>query len=90
MYHDRILELKRETDLTKSRLHALFVFTERAFGQGNEMLVLVTELTGNTYGARFLAAFGSDDYAKYSEAMMLSERRNELLGQIEAELLKSD
>lgn len=46
------------------------------------MLILVTELTVSTAGAQFIATFGSPDYRKHSEELMLSERSNDIRAQI--------
>lgn len=82
-YNGKISEMKLKTDKTQSELHALFAFAEEAFGEGNEMLILVTELTRNSASARFLGMFGSPDYARHSESLMLAERRADILAQIE-------
>ncbi len=75
--------MKAETQRTKERLHGLFDFVEKAFDEGNEMLILVTELTVNTAGARFIAMFGCADYEKHNEALRLSERHEDLMHEIE-------
>ncbi len=80
----RTAALRGETEETKARLHALFCFVERAFADGNEMLILVTELTVNVSSARFIAMFGCPDYQRHNEELMLSERQ----GGIREELAK--
>ena len=75
--------LQAQTKETGSRLHHLFVFAERAFAGGNEMLVLVTELTVNDDSARFIASFGCADYQRHNEELMLSERQSRFMAQIE-------
>ena len=82
-YNGKISEMKQQTDNTQSELHALFAFAEEAFGEGNEMLILVTELTRNSASARFLGMFGSPDYARHSESLMLAERRADILARME-------
>lgn len=81
-YAARVAHLKEESQQVSGELHALFTFAEEAFGQGNEMLILVTELTVNTSSAQFIATFGSADYKKHNEELMLSERSVELREQI--------
>lgn len=76
--------MKCETGKVQARLGALFSFAEEAFGQGNETLILLTDLTGNSASARFIAAFGSPEYARLSESMMLSQRRSGLQERIAA------
>lgn len=81
-YSRQVARLKQETEGVQQALHALFAFAEEAFAEGNEMLILVTELTVNNASAQFIAAFGSPDYKKHSGELMLSERTDELKAQI--------
>ncbi len=81
-FEGRTADLRKETDRVGRELHALFAFAEEAFAEGNEMLILVTELTVNRYSAQFLASFGSPDYQKHSEELMLTQRQEELRSQI--------
>ena len=81
-YGRLVAKMKQETEAVSRELHALFSFAEEAFAEGNEMLILVTELTVNTSSARFIATFGSPDYKKHSEELMLSERSNDIKAQI--------
>ena len=83
-YNGKMAEVKAETNRIREELHALFSFAEAAFGQGNEMLILVTELTANSVAAQFIAAFGSPDYSRYSQELMLSERRDSIREEIDA------
>lgn len=81
-YEAAVSTMKRETERVQGELHHLFVFAQEAFAEGNEMLILVTELTVSSAGAGFIAAFGSPDYQHYSQELMLSERQNQIQGQI--------
>ena len=83
-FEAEVAGMKTVTSQTKERLHALFAFAETAFEEGNEMLILVTELTVNTASARFIAMFGSEDYQKHNEALRLSERQEDLIQEIAA------
>ncbi len=76
--------MKRDTEAVSGRLHALFVFLEEVFSDGNEMLIFVTELTVNDYSARFIGMFGSEDYKRHNDALLITERRNELQEEIAA------
>ncbi|MDY2789788.1 MAG: AAA family ATPase [Lachnospiraceae bacterium] len=77
-----VLHLKEHTENVQKRLHHLFTYVAAAFSNGNEMLLLTTELTVNTYSSRFISRYGSEDYKKASDELMLSERQNDLLEQI--------
>lgn len=87
-YNGEVARLKQETERTGERLHALFSFAEQAFAtsdsgsNGNEMLILVTELTVGKSSSAFIATFGSEDYRYHNEELMLSERRSDLKGKI--------
>ncbi len=81
-YGVSVSKMKQETERVQSELHALFVFGEEAFAQGNELLILMTELTVNTASAQFIATFGSPDYKRHNEDMMLGERSNDIMAQI--------
>ena len=48
------------------------------------MLIFVTELTVNDYSARFIGMFGSEDYKRHNDALLITERRNELQEEIAA------
>ncbi len=78
------LSLKTETDRTGRRLENLFAFVEEAFAKGNEMLILVTELTVNNNSARFIGQFGCEAYERHNKELMLSERSNGLLEEVSA------
>lgn len=81
-YSVLVIRMKQETEKVQGELHALFAFAEEAFDKGNEMLILVTELTVNTASAQFIATFGSPDYKRHNEELMLSERSDDIKAQI--------
>lgn len=78
------IQLKEENSKIQKRLHNLFAFSEAAFMDGNEVLVLVTELTVNAYSARFIALYGSEDYHRHNENLMLHERQDDIMKEIDA------
>ena len=83
-FDSETMELKNQTARTGRRLENLFTFTENAFPEGNEMLILVTELTVNNDSARFIGQFGCPAYQRHSNDLMLSERGNCLQDEIAA------
>ena len=82
-YDKEVQSYKQETSKTGEKLHYLFAFVEDAFGDGNEMLVLLTECTVNKDSAKFISLYGSEDYKRHNEEMMISERKDVLMQQIE-------
>ncbi len=77
-----LMQMKQETMQIKARLENLYAFVESAFAEGNEMLILTTELTVNQYSARFISQFGCEAYQKYNGQLMLSERQELLREEI--------
>ncbi len=77
-------QMKSENSAIQKRLHNLFAFSEVAFMDGNELVVLVTELTMNAYSARFIGLYGSADYQKHNEELMIHERQDDILSEIES------
>ena len=86
-FDSEVAEMKAETMAVKERLHHLFAFVEEVFEDGNEMLILVTELTVNTFSARFITMFGCEDYQKHNEKLMLSERQSDIKNELKELLL---
>jgi len=74
-FDQTVEQLKQTVADTRSKLRHLFGFVEQAFGDGHEMLVLMTELTTHFHGARFISRFGSEDYFAHSQDLMLFGRQ---------------
>ncbi len=63
-------------------LEYAFTFMEEAFGEGQEMVVFVTELTMNTQAAAFLAENGCERYYRYNKSLLIGTRRAEILNEL--------
>ncbi len=61
----------------------MFKFLEDVFGEGQELLILVTELTLSYYAVRFISRFGSKEYFAHSKELLFYERQKELILEIE-------
>ena len=66
------------------RLSNVFRFIEDAFGEGQETLILVTELTMNQHSARFIGSYGCDEYFKHNKELLFYERQQEIIERLEA------
>ena len=73
-------ELVAEAD---SVLENLFVFAEEAFGEGQEMLIIVTELTKGFYSAHYISRHGCRKYYEHNKELLFYERQNGILREIE-------
>lgn len=82
-YGERVGQMQEDARQIGSRLEQMFLFAEESFGDGNEMLVLVTELTVNYSSARFIAEHGCDLYYKYNKKFLLYERNRALMDELE-------
>ena len=79
VYNRMIDDVKADVEQKKKILRYYFDFISRAFGEeSNEMLLGVTELTLSKSASKFLNAFGSEEYGKYSKLLMLDDRTDKL------------
>ncbi len=69
--------------VTSENLECAFDFMERAFGESQEMVVFITELTVNFYAAKFLSENECGRFYKYNKGLLANERRANILGGIE-------
>ena len=59
-----------------------FRFVEDAFGEGQEMLLLVTDLSVSHHGMSFINDHGCERYFKHNEALLFHERGTDLANRI--------
>ncbi|MCI9129863.1 MAG: AAA family ATPase [Eggerthellaceae bacterium] len=76
-------DIQPEVDAAKAHLGNAFAFLEEAFGDEQEMLIFVTDLTGRNATARFIAQFGSDEYHAHNQKMILSDTQRKLRAYVE-------
>lgn len=56
----------------------MFGFIEEVFEDGQEMLIVVTELTANYYSAKFISRYGCPEYFKHNSSLLFYERHKEI------------
>ena len=81
-FNSEITKAKAEAESVLKELDNAFDFTERAFGDENEMLLLITELTVNRDAAKFISENGCEKYFVYNKKLMLHERSKDLREEI--------
>ncbi|MBP3327141.1 MAG: AAA family ATPase [Coprococcus sp.] len=74
----QVVDMKQQVSVLSGRLHYMFEFAWTSFGEGNEMLILVTELTAGKYSSRYIGTYGCEDYHKYNKLLMITERQNDM------------
>ncbi|MBQ6602093.1 MAG: AAA family ATPase [Eubacterium sp.] len=78
IFDDDVRLMKTEAAEISEKLSNIFRFVAEYFGEGNEMLILITELTVNYGSARFIAEKGCEEYFAYSKKFMMYDRNKEL------------
>ena len=61
----------------------VFRFGDTVFPNGQELIILVTELATNPHTAQFLAKYRVEEYFIHDKALMFSQRQREIRTQIE-------
>lgn len=81
-YAKRVDELKKLATKSQEMLKNMFVFCDDVFPEGQEIVILVTELTANEYTARFISRYGCEEYFKHNKELLFYERQKELISEI--------
>ena len=74
--------LKAQAKTAGEMLNNLFAFCEEVFPEGQELLILVTELTINYYAATFISRYGCDAYFTHNQELLFYERQQEIISQL--------
>ncbi len=82
-YEKLNMEYKDNGKEISTKLSYLFKFFEDAFEYGNEIIILVSELSVNYYAAKFINNFGSKEYFKYNKDLLIYEKQKDIVGEIE-------
>lgn len=75
---------ERMIDEAAENLECAFDFCEAAFGESQEMVVFITELTVNRYSSWFIGENGCDRYYKYNKGLLFHERQKSILQDMDA------
>ena len=82
-FDEQVADMKSQSDEISNELENLFAFVEKIFGTGNEMLILVTDLTVNANSMKFISRKGCKEYFKYNKKYQLYERQQEISDALE-------
>ena len=78
--------LEKQVKTVSGYLHNMFSFVADAFGRdGNEILLVVTELTANENAAEYISRYGCDDYFEYNKELLFYDRHKEIIKQLKEE-----
>lgn len=79
----RVKELKKLSAEAGSKFSNMINFIYEMYPEGQEMLVVVTELTANCYTSSFISKFGCKEYFDHNKDLLFFERHQEITMQIE-------
>lgn len=77
-------QLKGLNQISQDSLNHVFSFFEEVFGEGQEMLILVTEMTINQNVSQYIYAHGCEKYYDHNKQLLFEDKQNELLDRIDA------
>jgi hypothetical protein len=77
-FDKRVKELKKIAGLAGDKLKNMFVFCDDVFSEGQELLVIVTELTANFHTSKFISKFGCEEYFRHNKELLFFERQQEI------------
>ena len=83
-FDGRTKAMKKHAEDAGQKLSNMFKFCEDVFEEGQEMVILVTELTISYYGARFISRYGCKEYFAHNKELLFYERQKEIIGELES------
>ncbi len=81
-FNQRTKALKQQAEDAGKCLSNVFAFCEEVFSEGQEILILVTELTANPHAARFISRYGCKEYFAHNKELLFYERQREILREV--------
>ena len=82
-YDSLVSELKISAKTAQDKMSNTFIFCNEVYTDGQEMLILVTELTANSHTARFISEFGCKEYYEHNKALLFNDRSKEIMQRLE-------
>lgn len=82
-FDKRVKELQKEARQAGRRLSNVFQFCEDVFDEGQEILILVTELTASSCAARFISRYGCPEYFTHNKELLFYERHQDIITELE-------
>lgn len=83
-YNKRQNDFKKKVEDGKKVLSNMFSFAEEVFEEGQEILIIVTELTINYYTVQFISHYGCKEYFNHNKELLFYERQKEIISELES------
>ena len=81
-FRKEVQQRKEAIESASAQLEHAFHFLEDVFGEGQELVIFVTELTMNPHASAFIRANGCELYHHYNRLLLLDGRQQELLQEV--------
>jgi hypothetical protein len=83
-FDEATAQLRTRAAAAGRALDNVFIFCEQAFDAGEEILLLVTELTANRDSAAFIGHYGNEKYFAHNKELQFYERQKDITARIDA------
>lgn len=80
----RVEQREGSIELASKELQNAFRFLEDAFGDSQEMVIFITELTSSFYSMKFISENGSEEYYKYNKSLLFKDEEEAIRRDIDA------
>ena len=81
LFSQAVRAFDRETIECGNQLRRAFAFSEAAFGEGQEMVLLVTDLTRSPEIMAYIRENGSEDFLRHSDVLLYRQQEQTLMEQ---------
>lgn len=89
LFSVQVQELEKLAQETGNQLDRAFRFAESCFGEGQEVVLLVTDLTQSDRAMKYITTYGCPAFVRHQDAMLFEKREKSLMEQCR-ELLQQD
>ena len=81
-YFEESKHLKDMVAECQNKVTNVFTFLEEIFGEGQEILIFVTEMTVNYYSSYFISKYGCEKYFEHNKDLLFYERQKDLIADL--------
>ena len=79
----RVKDIQKAAQAGRKALSHVFQFCEEVFADGQEMLILVTELTISPHASKFIARYGCPEYFAHNKELVFYARQQDIITELE-------
>jgi DNA polymerase III delta prime subunit len=83
LFGEAVAERREAILSTSAKLENAFTFLETVFGESQELVIFITELTMNYYSMQFIRDNGCQKYTDYNRSLLLGGRQKSILDEMD-------